>query len=68
MEVRPLMGLEGITGGTTATQPPDKYKMSVSQGARLHSGSVKIEGIISGISKLKKIIKSQEYECQECGI
>lgn len=46
---------------------PDRYTMSVSQAARLHSGSVKIQGIISGISKLKKIIKSQEFECGECG-
>jgi DNA replicative helicase MCM subunit Mcm2 (Cdc46/Mcm family) len=45
----------------------DKYEMSVSQAARLHSGSVKVKGVLSGISKLKKIIKSQEYECTICG-
>src|SRR6476659_1183392 len=59
------MTLEGITNGPSATS--DNYEMSVSQAARLHSGSVNVKGIISGISKLKKIIKSQEYECQICG-
>jgi DNA replicative helicase MCM subunit Mcm2 (Cdc46/Mcm family) len=69
MEVRTIvMGLEGTTGGPSAnTVPADSYKMSVSQAARLHSGSIKVEGIISGISKLRKIIKSQAYECQHCG-
>jgi DNA replicative helicase MCM subunit Mcm2 (Cdc46/Mcm family) len=58
------MTLEGIISGPAATL--DNYEMSVSQAARLHSGSVRVKGIISGISKLKKIIKSQEYECQIC--
>jgi DNA replicative helicase MCM subunit Mcm2 (Cdc46/Mcm family) len=59
------MTLEGIASGPIITS--DNYEMSVSQAARLHSGSVKVKGIISGISKLKKIIKSQEYECAICG-
>jgi DNA replicative helicase MCM subunit Mcm2 (Cdc46/Mcm family) len=61
------MGLEGTIGGSNIYVSTDSHKISVSQAARLHSGSVKIEGIISGISKLKKIIKSQDYECGECG-
>ncbi len=59
------MTLEGVISGPTITS--DNYEMSVSQAARLHSGSVRVRGIISGISKLKKIIKSQEYECAICG-
>ncbi len=61
------MGLEGTTGGQTVMPSTDKYTMSVPQAARLHFGIVRVEGIISGISKLKKIIKSQEYECTICG-
>src|SRR5690242_18509144 len=59
------MTLDGITDGPAIIS--DNYEMSVSQAARLHSGSVRVRGIISGISKLKKIIKSQEYECVICG-
>jgi hypothetical protein len=59
------MTLEGIISGPTNTS--DNYEISVSQAARLHSGNIKVKGIISGISKLKKIIKNQEYECAICG-
>lgn len=59
------MTLEGVISGPTITS--DNYEMSVSQAARLHSGSVRVRGIISGISKLQKIIKNQEYECTICG-
>jgi DNA replicative helicase MCM subunit Mcm2 (Cdc46/Mcm family) len=60
---------ETMSHGINDDRDPDDtfFKISVSQAARLHDGKVQVEGIISGISKLKKIIKSQEYECALCG-
>jgi DNA replicative helicase MCM subunit Mcm2 (Cdc46/Mcm family) len=55
------------TANGNTDDPITVYKVSVSQASRLHSGKVEVEGIISGISKLKKIIKEQNFICLHCG-
>jgi DNA replicative helicase MCM subunit Mcm2 (Cdc46/Mcm family) len=39
---------------------------SVSESARLHSGVVKVQGIVAAMFKLNKLLKGAQYQCFKC--
>jgi replicative DNA helicase Mcm len=64
------MGLEGIYEGRDGERQPTQDSaaatISVSEAARLHQGSITVQGIISAVSPLQKLIKEESWECYYC--
>ena len=59
------MTLEGITNGPPVTS--DNYEMSVSQSCKAPLWKCQGQGNYIWNLQVKKIVKSQEYECAICG-
>jgi len=62
----PIIEQENNTSTSDTSDTNDAPIISISECLRRHSGDVKVNGTITSISRLYKMIKSVTYECKIC--